>query len=263
MRDHTPSLLNQNRVRQSFRRGLSSYHQHASVQAEIATRLVQLLRQQGAPVRFENVLEFGCGTGHLTQVLMQNLDIHHLTLNDLVPEVAPGLSALTAQRAERTEFTFGPIETVPLPLELDLITSASTIQWLNDAPALMARLTARLCPGGWLAISGFGTAQFHQLRSLGSSAAAPSYVDAQDWSALLPRDVELVLVLQRPVEMLFESAIDLLRHLRNTGVNAQAEQHWSRGRLKDFEDRYRSQYGQNGRLPLSYDPVWMIARKHG
>lgn len=263
MRDNMLSDLNQNRVRQSFRRGLGSYHHHASAQAEIANRLVQILAEKGAPNRFENVLEFGCGTGHLTQPLMQAFDIHHLTLNDLVAEAAVGLGALTQDRAERTHFTFGPIETVPLPTELDLIASASTVQWVGDIPTLMARLAARLCPGGWLAISGFGSAQFHQLRSLGSTSAAPSYADAQDWPALLPRDVELVHVAQDPIEMLFDSAIGLLRHLRNTGVNAQAEQQWSRGRLREFEDSYRSRFGRDGKLPLTYDPVWMIARKRG
>ena len=113
MRDNMLSGLNQNRVRRSFRRGLASYHQHASAQADIAARLVQILRGHGAPDRFENVLEFGCGTGHLTRPLLQRVDIHHLTLNDLVAEAAPGLGALTAHRSDRTHFTFGPIETVP------------------------------------------------------------------------------------------------------------------------------------------------------
>ena len=119
----------------------------------------------------------------------------------------------------------------------------------------------RLRPGGWLAVAGFGTAQFHQLRTLGSTSAAPSYVDSKDWSTLLPDDVELLHVAQNPVEMLFDSAIDLLRHLRNTGVNGQSEQRWSRRRLKDFEDAYRDRFGQCGKLPLTYDPVWMVARK--
>lgn len=263
MRDNKLSGLNQNRVRQSFRRGLSSYHQHASAQAEIAAGLVQILQQIGAPQRFDNVLEFGCGTGHLTQPLMRSFDIHQLTLNDLVPEAAPGVGALTQHRADRTNFTFGPIEGVPLPRDLDLISSASTVQWIADVPALMARLVARLSPGGWLAISGFGTGQFHQLRRLGSSAAAPSYADAGDWSAMLPQGVDLLHVSQAPVEMMFDHAIDLLRHLRKTGVNAQAEQQWSRGTLKVFEDSYRAQFGRDGQLPLTYDPVWMIARKQG
>ena len=261
MRDNLLSNLNQDRVRQSFRRGLESYHQHAKAQADIAAELVRLLQEQGAPDRFENVLEFGCGTGHLTLPLMLQFDIHHLTLNDLVPEAAIGLSGLTSDRAERTDFTFGPIETLPLPRDLDLITSASTVQWIDDVPGLMARLASRLSPGGWMAISGFGRNQFHQLRSLGSSAAAPSYIDPSEWQARLPLGLELLHVGQKPVELMFDSAIDLLRHLRNTGVNAQAKQRWSRGRLEAFEESYRSEFGQGRQLPLTYDPVWMIARK--
>ena len=261
MKDLSCSRVNQTRVRQSFRRGLSSYHEHATAQADIAVRLALLLRQSGAPKHFETALEFGCGTGHLTRQLMKGFGLGHLTLNDLVAEVAPGLGALVEHRVETTDFSFGPIEAVPLPDELELIASASTVQWVADVPSLMARLCARLRPGGWLALSGFGCAQFYQLRALGSGAAAPGYFDAEAWAGMMPKGMELVQVQQEQIVLEFESALALLKHLRRTGVNAQSNQSWSRGRLKAFEAEYVSRFGQNDRLPLTYDPVWIVARK--
>ncbi|MGR3759876.1 methyltransferase domain-containing protein [Roseobacteraceae bacterium NS-SX3] len=263
MKDMQLPGLDQTRVRESFRRGLETYHQNASAQAGIAARLAQLLREHGTPHRFGAAFEFGCGTGHLTAELMQGFGIGQLTLNDLVAEAGPRLRALTAHRAEATHFAFGPVETVPLPRELDLVASASTVQWIADVPALMMRLAARLRPGGWLAVSGFGRAQFHELAALGPAAAAPSYADAAEWLAMLPADMEIVAVEQRPAVMEFASALSLLKHLRLTGVNGHARQSWSRGRLRAFEAEYRARFGRDGRLPLTYDPVWVIARKRG
>lgn len=61
----------------------------------------------------------------------------------------------------------------------------------------------------------------------------------------------------------FGNIRSLLRHLRLTGVNGNARQGWSRARLRAFEAAYHSRFGRGGRLPLSYDPVWLVARKEG
>ncbi|UWQ31610.1 malonyl-ACP O-methyltransferase BioC [Leisingera sp. M527] len=263
MKDTLPPQLDQTRVRQSFRRGLNSYHGTASVQADIAAQLAGLLQAQGAPRRFGAVLEFGCGTGHLTRHLLQRFTAGSLLLNDLVPEAAQVLQALGSAAPAQSRFEAGPVETLPLPQQLDLIASASTVQWIPDLPALTARLAARLKPGGWLALSGFGRGQFRELAALGSSAAAPSYLDAGEWPSVLPQDLEILAIEQCTAVLKFDTALELLKHLRRTGVNGHAQQSWSRRRLQDFEGAYRQRFGCGGKLPLTYDPVLLVARKTG
>ncbi len=263
MKDHSAPWFDHNRIRRSFRRGQATYHRHAVAQQEIARRLVAMLTEAGAPGRFDTAAEFGCGTGLLTGQLLDQFDIDYLTLNDLVPEAAPELAQIIQQANVTTEFAAGPIEAINLPDQLDLITSASTVQWVADIPALMTRLRHHLRPGGWLALSGFGHRQFQELRTLGSAAAAPSYVDADEWRDVLPVGLEVIAVAQAPVVLEFASAIELLRHLRETGVNGQADGRWSRSTLTEFEARYRARFGHNGQLPLTYDAVWVIARRQG
>ncbi|MFW8636253.1 methyltransferase domain-containing protein [Cribrihabitans pelagius] len=254
--------LDQSRVRQSFKRGLGNYHRHATVQAEIAIRLAALLADLGAPRSLNAALEFGCGTGHLTTALTERLDIGRLTLNDLVPEAAAAAAHAARPHCGVLDILPGPVETLPLPGGQDLITSASTVQWVDDLPALMARLAEHLRPGGWLALSGFGRCQFRELAELGSRAAAPSYMDAQEWPAILPEGLQLVALEQRPMVLEFGNIATLLRHLRLTGVNGNARQGWGRARLRAFEAAYQARFGRGGRLPLSYDPVWLVARKN-
>ncbi|UWQ80390.1 methyltransferase domain-containing protein [Leisingera sp. S132] len=263
MKDMQPPHLEQSRVQKSFRRGLESYHGAASVQAETAAHLARMLQDQGAPRHFGRVLEFGCGTGHFTRQLLQRFSAGSLVLNDLVPEAAQVMQALEGDTQAKTRFKGGPIESLPLPQDLDLIASASTVQWIPDLPALMARLAAHLTPGGWLALSGFGRGQFRELAAMGSAAAAPSYLDADEWPSVLPEGLEIRQIAQRPAVLEFASALHLLRHLRQTGVNGNARQGWSRRQLRSFEDAYRERFGQGGKLPLTYDPVLLVARRTG
>lgn len=248
-----PTQPNQTRVQQSFRRGLDTYHSAATHQADIANRLAECLATV-APNALPNVFEFGVGTGHLTQAIQDRFTVNNLRLNDLVPECA-------AFAPSTATFLGGPVQQVPLPNDLDLICSASTVQWLDDLPTTISQLSNHLRTGGWLALSSFGTAQFHELRSLGSNAAAPSYCDAEDWRAILPKTMKIKHLSQaRRVEW-FPNAIALLRHLRDTGVNGAASQKWSAKDLKAFEASYRDRFGTPQGLPLSYDPVWVIAQK--
>ena len=53
----------------------------------------------------------------------------------------------------------------------------------------------------------------------------------------------------------------VLRHLRDTGVNGRAKRPWSRRDLDAFCQNYDQRFGRSGRVPLTYQPVWLIARK--
>lgn len=259
----TPLSPDQARVQQSFRRGLASYHDHARVQAGIARTLATALATAGTPVHFERALEFGCGTGHLTAALLANFRISDLTLNDLVPDCAAHLQPLLAGQVAQSRFLPGPIETLPLPASLDLIAAASTVQWLTDLPTLLHRLSDHLAPGGWLALSGFARSHFAELHQISADARAPGYLDPADWPDLLPSTLKIIHLHQETVQLTFPDPVSLLRHLRLTGVNGRARQQWTRARLAGFAERLTRERPKDSPLTLTYQPVYLIARKVG
>lgn len=249
------------RVHDSFRRSLGSYHASAAVQARIAGRLAELLAQAGAPDRFARALEFGAGTGHLTDALLSRFAIDDLTLNDLVAECLPHLAPLVAARVASWSFLAGAIETAPLAGRFDLVASASTVQWVADPQALLARLAGLLRPGGWLALSGFGPGQFAELAALGSTASAPHYATAAEWAARLPAGLRLIAAHEEEERLWFADLHALLRHLRRTGVNGNATGAWTRSQLAAVERTYRQLYSEAGKLRLTYAPVYLLLRK--
>ncbi|PWE32959.1 biotin synthase [Maritimibacter sp. 55A14] len=248
------------RAQRSFSRSFPSYHARACEQARIADDLARRLSELGAPETFGRAFEIGCGTGHLTQALLRRFTISSLTLNDLLPEAADVAHAAGAR------FLPGDARTVAWPDAPDLIASASTIQWLDDPQAFMKKAARCLAPGGWLAISGFGTDQFRELRDLGSTARAPGLCQPEAMAGAIRSGggdaLDVLDVRQEHRRMWFENPTQVLKHLRQTGVNATASRIWTRHTLKDFNERYVRTFGaSSGRVPLSYNPVLVIARK--
>lgn len=243
------------RVQRSFDRSFGSYHDAACPQADIADRLVRVLRESGAPRHFATALELGCGTGHLTQRLCAAFGFGALAVNDLSP------------RAERTAntvgaaFLHGDAMRIEWPERLGLIASASMIQWLPQPAAFMRRAAAALAPDGWLAISGFGPEQYRELARLGSSATAPGLCRPGDLAAAVRTDLEIVTTGETVQTMQFSSPRKVLDHLRKTGVNGRAQGVWTKSRLAEFTHDYTRLFGGDAGVPLTYHATWIIARK--
>jgi len=99
----------------------------------------------------EHVLDAGCGTGRVTELLAARLPRGHVVALD-------GSVAMIEAARERLAPYDGRIEYVvadlgqPLPIEgtVDAILSTATFHWVPDHDALFANLAAVLRPGGWL-----------------------------------------------------------------------------------------------------------------
>nr|WP_228028778.1 methyltransferase domain-containing protein [Donghicola mangrovi] len=243
------------RVGLSFRRSLPSYTREASPQKRIARLLVKRLLRVCPEWRFNCAFEFGCGTGNLTLPLAQELELGRLFLNDLVADVAHDLPV------RPTQFIAGPVETVPWPATPDLIASASALQWVEDPAALIQRLAELLQPKGWMAISTFGPDQFKELVALGSDAGAPGYMTDADLSGAMAETLDVRDSGMLTCRLWFDDPRDVLRHLRETGVNGRAKGGWTRRDLERFCSDYLERFAVDGRVPLTYQPVWAIATR--
>lgn len=246
------------RAKRSFTRSFQSYHEGASEQARIAEALAQRLADLAGVKSFPSAFEIGCGTGHLSHALRRRFAIASLTLNDLVPHACHLAQSIGAH------FLQGDVRNVVWPKAPHLIASASTLQWMEAPEALLHKTANTLAPGGWLAVSGFGPAQFHELRALGSSAQAPGLclpealakaVQAADGS------FDIADLGQERRQLWFDSPLDVLRHLQQTGVNAGATNIWTRATLARFTAQYSQAFGETKGVPLTYHPIWIIARK--
>ena len=155
-----------------FGRSIESYEEHAAVQREIAAHLAELATAYVTqPPR--KILEVGCGTGLLTERILQLWAGSELWVNDLVE----GMCAKAAARCRvpAAHCLVGDIESLPLPGAFDLVISASVFQW---------HVLQRLLPA-WLPV--FSPAVgWHSAPSARTIATNCAKWQAPAWLILLP-----------------------------------------------------------------------------
>ena len=247
------------RVRHSFFKSMYSYNQHAEVQSRMAEELLEALRRIH-PAGFGCVLEIGCGSGLLTERFLKSFTAETFIANDLVEEFGLMVEEIVQQHSS-THFNFagGDIEALAdlLPGDLDLVLSNATFQWLHDFDGFMARLKTLLKPGGLLAFSTFGPENCREIRELTGNSL--TYRPFRTVLASLQAHFDVAFSHEDIVPLHFASPMDVLRHLRLTGVNGVSSQKsWTKADLAHFEQTYRARFGEFNRVPLTYHPLLFI-----
>ncbi len=99
----------------------------------------------------ETVLDAGCGTGRVTELLLARLPRGRVVALDASPEMLAEARARLARFGDRVTYVQADLAE-PLPIEgkVDAILSTATFHWVLDHNALFANLAAVLERGGWL-----------------------------------------------------------------------------------------------------------------
>ena len=229
-------------VKTRFARSVATYHEAAEIQRDMAeTLLGQLALATGGERRFDRILEAGCGSGMLT---------------DLVPEWE------RFHRGRRAaEFRAADIETMPLPEHLSLVIANAVFQWVEDLASLLIRFHSALETGGILAFTTFGPENLREIAAL--TGRGLSYRALAGLHELLTPGFDIIACHEELITLEFATVRDILRHLKATGVTASGgRSRWTRSTLAAFEADYSARFRSGNRmLPLTYHPITLIARK--
>jgi malonyl-CoA O-methyltransferase len=257
-------------IRRNFARRAQTYDRHACMQRRMAHGLAAVAREMMGRAR--RILEIGCGTGYLTQLLRQ--------ANQEARLVALDLDASLVETARRRLKAAAGVEwlvadgEVPLRGEYDLIIANATFQWFTRPAATLANYYRSLTPGGSLSFSTLGPGTFQELAgSLDQAAASlnlpdPPKIPAQDfggrstWSDLLARaGFRQVQLSREMVTASFPSVREFLKALQATGATNPRPLPLSPRLLRAMIAAYQAVYGKNGVIPVSYEMIWAMARK--
>lgn len=151
-------------VGRSFSRAASSYDSVADVQRVMADALVELVASLPTPPAA--LLEVGCGTGILSQRLIETLPpLRSFRLVDLSSEMLAEARSRLEGRDPFCALSYlqADGELLSLPREVDLWISGATVQWFGDLPGALRRIQSELSPGGRIAFSCFGPGSLCEL----------------------------------------------------------------------------------------------------
>lgn len=231
-------------ITKNFAKAHATYAKSAIIQHQMCHTLMSML----PPISPKRVLEIGCGVGNLTDIYVKRWQIEQLYLNDLY-DILP---------KEPATLLIGDIERLDLP-KVDAVLSGSALQWIKDLPCLLVRLYDALERGGVLAFSSFGQDNLCQIKTL--TGVGLDYHRLDELVAMVQMaGFELVEACEERQTLYFDHPKDILRHIKNTGVSLGKAQ-WTRSSLNAFYADYHAKFATDKGYPISYHPVFVVAKK--
>ena len=203
------------------------YDRHARVQHDVASDLATRIAALDLPDN-PRILEIGCGTGFLTQALIDASVGGKWLVPDIAPAMVERCKARVGESAERRFAVMDGEYGLPEMGVFDLVCSSLAMQWFDDQDIGLARMLRSVKAGGHCLFATLGAGTFaewraaHELEGLeaGTRRFAPvSELDAMQADARVGD-----LVVQNRVEN-HDNALGFLRSLRAIGAGTPQPSH--------------------------------------
>ncbi|HVZ17668.1 MAG TPA: methyltransferase domain-containing protein [Terriglobales bacterium] len=123
-----------------------AYHQVSNPQFEWGLKVLDRLHLHGD----ERLMDAGCGSGRLTEKLLDRLPHGHVVGVDLSQNMLDQAAEHLKPYDSRISFLRADLAHLPFNSEFDGIFSTAAFHWVKDHNALFASLFRSLRPGGWL-----------------------------------------------------------------------------------------------------------------
>ena len=238
-------------IKKQFEKSMGDYDKNAVVQGLIAEKMIiELLKISS---EFENILELGCGTGLLTKRIAKNLKYKNFFGNDLVEKSKNYVKKFIPE----TEFLYGNALKIKPSRRMNLIISNAMFQWFDNLEKGLKIIINNLEKYGLLVFSTFAPDNFKELKDI--TGLTLNYKSKEEIETILKNlGLEILYCENFYEEMEFNTPLELLAHLKNTGVNSLSEKTWTVKKIKEFCDKFSKKYPKT---KLTYSPIIVIAKR--
>lgn len=258
MKNTTLQHLDKQLVADSFKASAATYDENAVVQKEISLQLIDYLHDC-YPLHLSRVLEIGCCTGILTEMLVSAKDIQRIYLNDIVPEFCTTTGERIKNFVEKVDCIPGDIEMCFLPEDLNLVISSATFQWMADLPALLTNIYNALCKEGYLVFSIFGPGTMQEISSL--TGRSLLYHSRERLTEMVEEHFNIITMQNEIRQIFFPNVRSVLQHIQRTGVGGLGRTKWMPGKYKEFEKQYTCRFASEKGYPVTYVSTFVVAKK--
>lgn len=241
--------VNPKTVKKQFEKNMDKYDSNAFVQIELAQKLITAL--SACRSDFDSILEQGCGTGILSRLIKEKICYRKYFANDIVEKSKNYLDKILP------EYTFicGNAQKIKPPVKVDLIISNAMFQWFTSLENSLEHFKGILEKNGLLAFTTFTPENFCEIRRI--TGLSLDYKSKADITAALEKDYQILHIEEYRKVLNFNNPLELLAHMKNTGVNSLAAKGLTFKEVKDFCDKYLELYPD---VRLTYAPIIVIAR---
>ena len=243
--------INPKLIKTQFEKSLDTYNQNALVQKIMAEKLIEELTK--IKKDFTNILELGSGAGLLTKELVKKINFQTYSANDLVEKSKNFVNDIIPNMT----FYCGNAQKIKPSKKMDLIISNAMFQWFNDLDKISLNYKNILNTDGILAFSTFSKENFKEIRNL--TGLSLEYKSLNEITKIYEKNYKILHSEEFTYKMNFSNPLELLAHMKNTGVNSLTAKHWTFKEVKEFCDNYKNTYPE---ITLTYSPIIFICQKN-
>ena len=137
-----------------------------------------------------------------------------------------------------------------------MIISNAVFQWFENLDKVLEYYSSLLKIDGIIAFSTFSPENFLEIREV--TGLTLNYKNIDELKEIVEKNFEIIHIEKFNYKMNFSTPLQVLAHMKNTGVNSLTEKHWGIKNVKEFCDKYREKFPE---LSLTYAPIIVVAKK--
>ena len=237
--------MNKKLIQSRFEKCLKTYDENAIVQKIMAKNIAEMLDN----FHCNNILEIGCGTGLLTKEIVKKIEYKTFKALDIVTSC----ESFIKQIDEQIIFLPADIESFILQndIKYDLIISNASLQWVNNLEEVINNLVLKLTENGTFVFTLFGKNNYKEISSTLNKSL--NYYSKEDLETILKQYNYQISEETHQIE--FSTPIEILKHMKYTGVNSLEEISWTKKDMFKFEQEcYKI---CKGSPKLTYNPIYI------
>ena len=242
--------INPKSIKNHFEKSMEKYDENAVVQKFLA----EILTDETAKIQkdFGSILELGCGTGLLTRQIVKNLLFKSYTANDLTEKSKNYIDKIL----KNYTYIAGNAQKILTNKKFDLIISNAMFQWFKNLENVTANFRNLLNKDGILAFTTFSPENFPEFKTI--TGLSLDYKSEDELKNILVKNYDILKLETFKKTLEFNTPLELLYHMKNTGVNSLSGKNWTFADVKNFCTEYSKIFAKT---TLTYSPILVIARK--
>lgn len=191
----------------NFNKYFNVYDDYSSIQKKVAENLNKYIKDNKIfDDNIKTTYEIGCGTGIFTKEYANQHNLEKIYLNDIF-DVKKYIDNFS-----NVEFIEGDISKIEIP-NVDMVLSSSVFQWIEDIDSLLKKIatsTNKLCFSTYI--------EGNLIEIKEHFGVSLKYLSIDEIENILKKYFSSVKKYKETVKLNFETPIELLKHLKYTGV---------------------------------------------
>ena len=237
-------------IKKQFEKSFGTYNANALVQKIMAQKMISKLCE--IQHNWDNILELGAGTGLLTDEIKKYLKFKNFYANDLVAKSEIYIKKIIPD----VIFYYGNAKRIKPTKKMDLIISNAMFQWFKDFDEISILYKNMLNKDGILAFSSFSPENYKEIRDI--TGISLEYKTTNEIKNIFSKDYDILYYEEFENILKFNSPLEILAHMKNTGVNCLSKNNWTFIDVKEFCEKYSKKYPENS---LTYSSIIFICKK--